>query len=168
MDVVLGRNVTLRTLRVKPSYMFIVWTYNNGEDQVHVATLSDSGLKVSTLYEGRVSIEPNTGSLFLGEAKSEDSGDFGISVISKDGETKTAEIKLRVLGECFRSAPGPRLGAPFCRSPLKHGGFHGATVRALLLLFFFFFYPSLIFEVFNCFQSSRSANSCCIVFISFF
>ncbi|TWW65893.1 Carcinoembryonic antigen-related cell adhesion molecule 1 [Takifugu flavidus] len=97
VDVVLGKNVTLRTLLVKPEYMFIVWTYNDGADQVHVVTLSETGLKVNAPYEGRVSVDPDTGSLFLAAAKGKDSGDYGISIISKDGGTKTAEIKLRVL-----------------------------------------------------------------------
>lgn len=123
MDVVLNRNVTLRTLLDKPMYTFIVWTHNDGAEQVHVATLSGSGLKVNTPYQGRVSIDRDTGSLFLSATKAEDSGDFGISVISDDGTTRTAEIKLRVLGECFGSGPGPRLATPGFRSPLKHRPF---------------------------------------------
>lgn len=169
MDVILGRNVTLQTLLVKPNYAFIVWNYNNGDEQRHVATQTESGLKVNSLYEGRVSIDPDTGSLFLKAAKSEDSGDFSINVISDDGATKTAEIKLRVLGESFRSVPGPRLGAPVYPPPLKQRAFHCATVSALLLfsyLFFFFLLPICEFlGVFNCFQSLRSAPLCCITFI---
>lgn len=148
MDVVLGKNVTLRTLLVKPAYAFILWTYNNGADQVHVATLSETGLNVNAVYEGRVSVDPDTGSLFLKAAKSEDSGDFGISIISVNGDTITAEIKLRVLGESFRSVPGPKPGALVYLSPLKHRAFHGATVGALLLFsylsfFFGFFFTHL-------------------------
>lgn len=145
MDVVLGKNVTLRTLLVKPEYVFIVWTYNNGTDQVHVVTLSETGLKVNAPYKDRVSVDPDTGSLVLAAAKGEDSGDYGISIISKDGGTKTGEIKLRVLGESFRSVPGPRLGALVYLSPLKHRAFHRATVSALLLFSFDFFYPSVNF-----------------------
>lgn len=162
MDVVLGRNVTLRTLLVKPDYMFIVWTYSNGDDQQHVATQSESGLKVNALYEGRVSVDPDTGSLFLKAAKSDDSGDFGISVISKDGETKTAEIKLRVLGESFRSVPGPRPGAPLLLSPLQHRAFHCAKVSASVLFSYFFIFLRIceILEVFK-----PSARLCYRIFI---
>lgn len=126
MDVVLGRNVTLRTLLVKPTYTFIVWTYNDGADQVHVATLSGSGLKVNLPYEGRVSIDRDTGSLSLDAAKTEDSGDYGISVITDDGTTKTAEIKLRVLRECFGSL---RASVTLKRRPF--------IVQPFLFLFFF-------------------------------
>ncbi|TNM92647.1 hypothetical protein fugu_018049 [Takifugu bimaculatus] len=56
---------------------------------VHVVTLSETGLKVNAPYEGRVSVDPDTGSLFLEAAKGKDSGDYGISIISKDGGTKT-------------------------------------------------------------------------------
>lgn len=139
MDVVLGRNVTLRTLLDKPTYTFVVWTYNDGVEQVHVATLSGSGLKVNERYEGRVSVDRNTGSLFLGEAKTEDSGDFGISVISADGTTETAEIKLRVLRECFGSAPGPRLGAPGFRHPQTLSACRRSVCRSVTFLCFFLF-----------------------------
>lgn len=145
MDVVLGKNVTLRTLLVKPVFAFIVWNYNNGVEQVHVATQTPSGLNVNPAYEGRVSIDSDTGSLFLKAALSGDSGDFNINIISTDGATKTAEIKLRVLGESFRSVPGPRLGALAYPSPLKQRAFHCATVSALLLFSSFFLNPSVNF-----------------------
>lgn len=140
MDVVLGKNVTLRTLLVKPNYAFIVWNYNDGDEQVHVATRTASGLNVNAPYQGRVSIDPETGSLFLKAAMGEDSGDYSINVISVDGGTKTAEIKLRVLGESFRSAPGPGLGAQVSLPPLKQRAFHCATVSALLLFSYLFFF----------------------------
>lgn len=115
MDVVLGKNATLPTLLVKPSYEFIVWNYNDdGERAGNVATLTVSGLKVQEKYQNRVSIDPDTGSLFLKTTTSADSGDYSITVLTQNGDTKTAEIKLRVLGECLRWLPGPRLG------PLAH------------------------------------------------
>lgn len=116
MDVVLGKSATLPTLLVKPSYEFIVWNYNDdGERAVNVATLTMSGLRVQEKrYQNRVSIDPDTGSLFLNTTTSADSGDYSITVLTQDGSTQTAEIKLRVLGECLRWLPGPRLG------PLAH------------------------------------------------
>lgn len=109
MDVVLGRNVTLGTLLDKPAYEFIVWNFNNGQHQVNVATRSKSGLTVNQQYQGRVSVDETTGSLFLKETKSADSGDYSITVLTGAG-TLTADIRLRVLGESFRWVPGPRLG----------------------------------------------------------
>lgn len=99
----MGKNVTLKTLVDKPVYAFIIWNFNDGSEQIHVATMSPTGLKVNTPYEGRVSIDKNNGNLFLGALKSDDSGDYSISIISSDGTTKTSEIKLRVLGEFFPS-----------------------------------------------------------------
>lgn len=108
MDVVLGRNVTLRTLLDRPIFSFIVWTYNDGSEQTHVATLSSNqDLNVNAPYQGRASIDGATGALRLAAAQGGDSGDFGISVISQDGSTRTGEIRLRVLGECPRAPPGP-------------------------------------------------------------
>lgn len=110
MDVVLGQNVTLTTLLNKPDYTFIVWNFNNGKVQVHVATRTQSGLNAKYPYLDRVSIDGATGNLFLKESTSADSGDYAINVVSADGDTQTSEIKLRVLGESFRWVPGPRLG----------------------------------------------------------
>lgn len=103
MDAILGKNVTLKTLVDKPDYAFIIWNFNDGSEQIHVATVSQAGLKVNTPYEGRVSIDKNNGNLFLGPLKSDDSGDYSINILSSDGSTKTSEIKLRVLGEFLLS-----------------------------------------------------------------
>lgn len=101
MDAVLGRNVTLTTLVDKPTFLFIIWNFNDGTEQIHVATLTKTDLKVNGPYEGRVAINASNGNLFLGPLKSDDSGDYSINIISGDGTTETSEIALRVLGEFF-------------------------------------------------------------------
>ncbi|CAF93841.1 unnamed protein product, partial [Tetraodon nigroviridis] len=97
VDVLLGGNATLTTLLDKPEYQFIIWNFNNGDEQVHVATLTRSNLKVNAPYRDRVAIDGATGNLFLKETKSADSGDYSITVLTVNGDTTTAEIKLRVL-----------------------------------------------------------------------
>lgn len=97
MDVVLGRNVTLKTLLDKSNYLFIIWNFNDGKGQVNVATQSTSGLEVSSHYQGRVSLDATNGNLFLQAVQANDTGDYSITVLG-DG-TKTGEIQLRVLGE---------------------------------------------------------------------
>lgn len=97
MDAVLGRNVTLTTLLDKPKYLFIIWNFNDGNEQVNVATQSTTGLTVNPQYQGRVSVDANSGSLFLQAVKASDSGDYSITVLDED--TRTGDIKLRVLGE---------------------------------------------------------------------
>lgn len=99
MDAVLGRNVTLKTL-VKPVYTFIVWNFNDGTEQVHIATQTEKGLNTNdALYKDRVSVDPVTGSLTLTALRANESGDYSINIITEDGSTRTAEIKMRVLGE---------------------------------------------------------------------
>lgn len=99
VDAVLGRNVTLKTL-VKPVYTFIVWNFNDGTEQVHIATRTATGLNTNDmLYKDRVSVDPVTGSLTLTALRANESGDYSITIITQDGSTTTAEIKLRVLGE---------------------------------------------------------------------
>ncbi|XP_044192063.1 carcinoembryonic antigen-related cell adhesion molecule 1-like [Thunnus albacares] len=97
LDAVLGKNVTITTLLDKPVYAFIIWNFNDGKEQINIATAGPEGLKVNALYEGRVSINRTNGNLFLSSLKSEDNGDYSISILTTDGSTKTAEIKLRVL-----------------------------------------------------------------------
>lgn len=92
--------MTFTTLVDKPSYAFIIWNFNHEGESVHVATVSPSaGLKVNAPYEGRVSINATNGYLTMTSLKSDDSGDYGISIVSPDGVTQTAEIQLRVLGK---------------------------------------------------------------------
>eukprot|EP00064_Thunnus_orientalis_P023166 superscaffoldBa00008498_g23397 len=97
LDAVLGKNVTIATLLDKPVYAFIIWNFNDGKEQTNIATAGPEGLKVNAPYEGRVSINRTNGNLFLSSLKSEDNGDYSISILTTDGSTKTAEIKLRVL-----------------------------------------------------------------------
>lgn len=99
MDAVLGGNVTLKTLLDKPSFLLILWGFNDGEEQVNVATLTKTDLKPGPQFEGRVAIDASNGNLFVEALRSEDSGDYTINVVSEDGTTKTSEIRLRVLGE---------------------------------------------------------------------
>lgn len=105
MEAVVGRNVTLKTLLDKPVYTFIVWNFNDGTEQNNIATQTKTGLKEKEGYEGRVSIDPMTGSLTLVGLKPDDSGDYSITIITEDGTTRTAETKLQVLGESVRSSP---------------------------------------------------------------
>ncbi|XP_058475196.1 carcinoembryonic antigen-related cell adhesion molecule 6-like [Solea solea] len=98
VDAVLGSDVViLTTLMNKPDYAFVIWNYNDGQDQTHVATVGSTGLKVNKPYEGRVSVNETNGYLSLRKLKREDSGDYSITIVSTDGATETAEIKLRVL-----------------------------------------------------------------------
>ncbi|XP_029299131.1 carcinoembryonic antigen-related cell adhesion molecule 5 [Cottoperca gobio] len=97
VDVILGRNVTLKTLVDKPDFAFMIWNFNNEKDQVHVATRSPTGIKVNKPYEGRVAVNETNGFLTLTFLTSADSGDFSLNIISSDGGTKTGEINLRVL-----------------------------------------------------------------------
>lgn len=100
MDAVLGRNVTLTTLLVKPEYILIIWNFNNGEEMINVATLTTAaGLKTGPQFEGRATINATNGNLYLGALRPEDSGDYTINVVEPDGITRTSETQLRVLGE---------------------------------------------------------------------
>lgn len=111
MDAVLGRNVTLKTLLVNPVYTFIVWNFNDGATQVHIATQTQTGLNVNEdAYKDRVSIDRVTGYLTLTGLSLRDSGDYTINVITADGTTMTDEIKLRVLGESDPPSGGASVG----------------------------------------------------------
>lgn len=106
MDVVLGANATLKTLLKKPAYLVIVWNFNDGENQMNVATLTTAGLKVDPAYQGRASIDED-GGLILYKTTSTDSGDYDISVISQEGTTTAGATRLRVLGEFLQGSRGP-------------------------------------------------------------
>ncbi|XP_053302910.1 carcinoembryonic antigen-related cell adhesion molecule 5 [Pleuronectes platessa] len=97
LDAVLSRDIVLKTLLNKPDYSFIIWNYNDGSEQINVATISAIGLKTNPLYEGRVAINATNGFLTLKSLKVDDSGDYSITIVKPDGATITAEIKLRVL-----------------------------------------------------------------------
>ncbi|XP_028255011.1 carcinoembryonic antigen-related cell adhesion molecule 2 isoform X2 [Parambassis ranga] len=98
VDAIVGNNVTIKTLVVNPVFTFIIWNYNGGSDPINIATRTKAGgLKVNALYTGRVNVDPVNGSLQLAALKPADSGDYSISIVSDDGTTETAEIKVRVL-----------------------------------------------------------------------
>ncbi|CAK6979416.1 carcinoembryonic antigen-related cell adhesion molecule 1-like [Scomber scombrus] len=98
LEAVLGKNVTIKTLIKDPSYLFITWTFSDGKEANSIASVSEStGLKLNDAYKGRVNVSSINGNLFLKDLKSEDSGDYQIQIIKKDGSTKTEEINLRVL-----------------------------------------------------------------------
>ncbi|XP_037119871.1 carcinoembryonic antigen-related cell adhesion molecule 1-like [Syngnathus acus] len=97
MDAVVGKNVTLRTLLQSPKYLFIIWNFNDGREQIHVATLGAQGLKVNVPFQGRASVDAKSGALSLSALTTADSGDFSVNILSEEGDTETAEIQLRVL-----------------------------------------------------------------------
>ncbi|XP_077446519.1 cell adhesion molecule CEACAM5-like [Stigmatopora argus] len=97
VDAEAGKNVTLRTLLTKPDYVFLIWNFHNGEEQIHVITLGPQGQKVNDPYRGRVGVDPVSGTLTLSAITADDSGDFRINVIKNNSETETGETQLRVL-----------------------------------------------------------------------
>lgn len=100
MDAVLDRNVTLKTLLVDPVYTFLVWNFNDGSTQVHIATQTKTDLNVNDdVYKDRVTIDKVSGALTMTGMRTADSGDYSITVIKADGSTSTDEINLRVLSE---------------------------------------------------------------------
>ncbi|XP_038580861.1 uncharacterized protein LOC119907221 isoform X2 [Micropterus salmoides] len=103
VDAIVGRNVTLTTLVDKANYDYITWNFNNGA-QFNVATLSLSGLKVGTRFQGRASINTTNGYLTLTSLKAADGGEYSISILSSEG-TQTGDIILRVLDPATSSTP---------------------------------------------------------------
>ncbi|XP_077599635.1 cell adhesion molecule CEACAM6-like [Stigmatopora nigra] len=97
VDAEAGKNVTLATLLKKADYVFLIWNFHNGEEQIHVITLGPQGQKVNEAYRGRVGVDPVTGTLTLSAITAADSGDFSLNVIKNNSETETGEIQLRVL-----------------------------------------------------------------------
>lgn len=98
VDAIVGKNVTIETLLEKDVYPVIIWNFADEKEPVVVATYSQFGLKVGERYAGRARIDTTNAFLHLSSLKSEDSGEYLISVLTKDG-TLTAGIELRVLGE---------------------------------------------------------------------
>ncbi|KAJ0003831.1 hypothetical protein NQD34_008929 [Periophthalmus magnuspinnatus] len=96
IEALVGSSVTLKTLLSKPDFTFILWNFNNGEEQTHISTLGAQGLNTNAPYTGRVNISAD-GHLSLTGLKATDSGEYSISVVSASGATKTAEIELRVI-----------------------------------------------------------------------
>ncbi|XP_039978084.1 carcinoembryonic antigen-related cell adhesion molecule 20-like [Xiphias gladius] len=97
LDAIVGRNVTFETLIDIPDYAFIIWNFNDGSEQTHIITVGQTGTKVNAPYEGRVSLNETNGFLTLMSLRTEDSGDYSINKVLTNGDTKTGEIKLRVL-----------------------------------------------------------------------
>nr|XP_046273155.1 carcinoembryonic antigen-related cell adhesion molecule 5-like [Scatophagus argus] len=97
LSALVGNNVTFKTLLDRPNYVAIIWNYNNGADQVNIATASSAEVNVAETYKGRVTLNKTNGDLFLGPLKPSDSGDYSISVVLLGAPTKTQETKLRVL-----------------------------------------------------------------------
>ncbi|KAG7225253.1 hypothetical protein INR49_014648 [Caranx melampygus] len=113
VDVVAGRNVTIKTLLHNPEYVFITWNFNHEGEQINVATLGPKGVKEGPQYAGRVSIDPTTGALTMMLVKPEDSGHYSINLLAKDSTTRTAEIELQVLREItVTQTPGAQSVVP--------------------------------------------------------
>lgn len=120
MEGIVGRNVTLKTLLDKPVYSYIVWNFNDGTEQ-NIATLTKTVLRVKDDYKGRLSIDNITGSLSLSDLKPNDTGDYSITILTEDGNTRAAEIKLQVLGELSGSSSSSDRGVSRheCRIDLR-------------------------------------------------
>ncbi|XP_035038208.2 carcinoembryonic antigen-related cell adhesion molecule 2 [Hippoglossus stenolepis] len=97
VDAVLSRDIVLTTLLTKPDYTAIFWSFNDGIEVTNVATMSAAGLKLKPAYEGRVTLNATNGFLTLKSLTSKDSGEYTINILFNDGNTRTAEIELRVL-----------------------------------------------------------------------
>nr|XP_020496251.1 carcinoembryonic antigen-related cell adhesion molecule 5-like isoform X1 [Labrus bergylta] len=91
VDAVLGKNVTLKPLVYNPSFNAIVWNFEGD----NILTLYPTSMTVSESYKGRVSINRTNGYLTLSSVKSQDSGDYTITILSTT--TETDKITLRVL-----------------------------------------------------------------------
>ena len=130
MDALVGGNVTLHTQVTDPDYSFIVWSFNNGTDTSPVTTLpKDKPLNTHAPHEGRVAVDPRTGSLSLATVRPSDSGDYSLSILTSVGGTSTGEVQLRVLGEFYwvhtRRARGGLTSFPLL-----------TTLKGFILLFF--------------------------------
>ncbi|XP_070703146.1 cell adhesion molecule CEACAM20 [Pempheris klunzingeri] len=97
VDAILGANVTFKTLITNPSYVVIVWNFNDGTEPINVATLTESGLIVNEPFEGRASVDTTSGQLTLGPLKLEDAGDYSVSIVLTTGPTHTGETRLQIL-----------------------------------------------------------------------
>ncbi|KAM4540141.1 cell adhesion molecule CEACAM20-like [Odontesthes bonariensis] len=96
LDAGVGQNVTVKILIENDVGDDIIWNFSDGDEQINVATLRQSVVRVATPYKGRASIDPKTGYLTLTSLQSKDSGDYSVTILGNDG-TKTGEVKVRVL-----------------------------------------------------------------------
>ncbi|XP_053720065.1 carcinoembryonic antigen-related cell adhesion molecule 5 [Synchiropus splendidus] len=120
VDITLGKDVVLKTLLTDlKDFAFVIWNYSDGKDQVNVATLLPTELRVDDAYKNRAWIDPKTGNLRLNATKKEDSGDYSISILQTATGTRTGEIKLRVLEPVSNVA---------IQSDLKEAIEHNSTV----------------------------------------
>uniref|UniRef100_A0AAQ4QSN9 Ig-like domain-containing protein n=2 Tax=Gasterosteus aculeatus aculeatus TaxID=481459 RepID=A0AAQ4QSN9_GASAC len=97
IDAILGGNVTLKTIGGKLDFNFLIWNFNDGSKSINIVTASASGVKVGTAFTGRASLNVTNGYLTIGPLKSEDSGDYAITINPSAGDTVTGEVQLRVL-----------------------------------------------------------------------
>lgn len=97
VDAKLGTSVTLKTLIDNPDFTVLIWNFNDGTEQINVATQTTTALNVNDRFKGRVSLNKTNGYLTLGALKTEDSGHYSISAVTSNGITQTGEIELRVL-----------------------------------------------------------------------
>ncbi|XP_049607757.1 carcinoembryonic antigen-related cell adhesion molecule 5 [Syngnathus scovelli] len=125
VDAVVGKNVTLGTLLESPKYSFIIWNFNDGRHQIHVATLGAQGLKVNVPFQGRASVDAKSGALLLSALTTADSGNFSVIILSEEGDTETAEIQLRV----FEPVSGVNLTANMTEA-LEHNSTVVLTCKA--------------------------------------
>lgn len=118
MQVIVGKNLTLKTLLDKPLYNLIMWSFIHDGESNAIATISPTSVSVSEPYQGRVTINKTNGNLFLKEVKPSDNGDYSISVVSPDLKTRTSNIEVAVLGEC-PPTPCPPLCKRFYVGPMS-------------------------------------------------
>ncbi|XP_074542172.1 cell adhesion molecule CEACAM5 isoform X2 [Halichoeres trimaculatus] len=107
VDVVLGKDVTLKTRNVNPPFFVVTWTFATGSEPV--VTMTKDQTKVDDTYAGRVEVNSTTASLTLKGTKPEDSGVYSLSIVSPDLTTQAGEIELRVLEPVSAVAITPNL-----------------------------------------------------------
>lgn len=96
LDALEGGTATFNTLLKNPEFTVIVWNFNDGTELKPIATLTSTLLNVPDDYTGRSDIDAN-GTLTLKALTGKDSGEYSMSIIDKLGNTRAAEIELRVM-----------------------------------------------------------------------
>ncbi|XP_068603614.1 carcinoembryonic antigen-related cell adhesion molecule 5 [Brachionichthys hirsutus] len=97
VDAVLGRNVTITPLVEKSTHTVIIWNHHDSTDTTNVVTFTNSAIKYNEPYEGRALLDETTGRLTLRALRADDSGEYGVTFVSQQGDTRAGEITLRVL-----------------------------------------------------------------------
>ncbi|XP_038157035.1 carcinoembryonic antigen-related cell adhesion molecule 5 [Cyprinodon tularosa] len=96
VDVILGKDVTLKVLYKKQNGDLYLWNFNDGKDTTNIVTLRpDGSFSVGEAYKDRASINTTNGYLTLKTLKSEDSGDYDLTIVG--AKTHPGAIKVRVL-----------------------------------------------------------------------